>query len=88
MLSSLYPIKGAVAKSAYFENAKISYIGDACATNICARGTYIKNAFFAISAYIKDASLDNTNIKDANKKSAYAGALYAIKHLKMHLQTL
>lgn len=88
MISSLYPTKDADAKSAYFENAKISYTGDACATNICARGTYIKNVFFALSAYIKDTSLDNTSIKDADKKSAYAGALYAVKHLKIYLQIL
>lgn len=66
-------------------DAKNAYVGDTCASNTCARGTYAGNAFSAVDTYIKGADPESTGTEGADTESAYTGGIGAVEYSIIHL---
>lgn len=66
-------------------NVKNAYIGDTCASNTYARCICTKNNFFAIDAYIKNASPENIPPEGASTKSICSKDGGTIEHSRIHL---
>lgn len=84
---SSFAAKEVDAKRAYIGSIESFCIEVTYVSNTCARATYAENAFSTVGACIKNASPENTNIEGASRESAYVKDAYAVKYLRIYLQS-
>lgn len=83
----LFAFKGVDFESTCTKSAKSFCIESIYAHNISAKNTNAENTFSAVSVCIKNASPNSTSTNGANKKNAYGRDDYAVKYLRINLQS-
>lgn len=76
-----------ICNTAEDTDAKSACTGDACTSNISARGTFAGNTSFAVDACIKSAGLNGTCTKGVGKESACTEGADAVKYLRIYLRS-